>query len=153
MLEFIQKNLDTILSIAGMILAWLVARPWAQSKLAQADLFIQQKNLTTVRHIALGVVQRLYQDSVRAMKEKGKFGEEEKRMIFNSACDLVKAEIKEHGVEIAQSLVPGIVEWAVQYLKSAGLGAKLPAPFLPGASAVSVSVQPQEAGPEIPGLL
>lgn len=151
-MEFVIAHLDQILSIAGLIIAWLIGRPWAKEKQAFAAAWMAQTNTTQVWSIVVGVVSQLYVDVVRELKETGKFDAEAKRRIQQRALELIKLEIQEHGLTVLYSSLPGMIEVAVLWLKSKGMGSVLPSPFSPASSAASASVPPPELGSGIPGL-
>jgi hypothetical protein len=150
MLDFLMKNLDQVLAIVAMILTWLLARPWAKTKLAEGQALLVKTNTEQVWKIVVGVVAQLYVETVRDLKAAGTFTPEMKKRIATRALELIKAEIAEHGLSIAQSVLPGMIEIAVSWLKSKG--ANVPAPFSAVSSAVSASVPPPELGVSIPGL-
>jgi hypothetical protein len=119
-MDWIIQHLDQILTIVGMVMAWVIARPWAKAKLEQANALIDAKNMGVARDIALSVAQRVYQDTVRTLKDAGKFDAETKRLVFEQACTILKEELKAHGVELLSSLIPGIMQVAVMALKNTG---------------------------------
>ena len=116
-LAFIQANLDSILTIAGAILAWIVARPWMQAKKAEAQGFLDQNNLQSAELLAASVVTRVYSDTVRTLKGTQAWDENMKRKVLNDAVEILKAEVKEHGLEIAQAVLPGLIQKAVLAFK------------------------------------
>lgn len=150
-MDFIIAHLDQILSVAGIVVAWILARPWAQEKAAAAKAWAAKTNTEKVWQIVLGVVAEIYNDSVRELKASGKFDDATKRVIAARATALVKKELTEHGLEFAQSALPGLVELAVSYLKAKGV-AGASAPFSGASSRTSASVPPPELGSAIPGL-
>jgi hypothetical protein len=120
MLAFIQANLQSILTILGGILAWVVARPWMQAKTAEAEQFVQVNNLQLAEAMAVSVAQRIYQDTVRTLQGTPAWTDEMKRQVLNNAVGVLKAELTLHGVEIAEAVLPGLIQKAVTFLKSSG---------------------------------
>ena len=88
-MDWLIAHLDQVLSIAGLIIAWLLARPWAKEKQAAAAAWMAQTNTTQVWTIVVGVVSQLYVDVVRELKETDKFDAEAKRRIQQRALDLI----------------------------------------------------------------
>ncbi len=116
-LEFVQANLDSILGIVGMVLAWIVSRPWSQAKKAEARSFINSNNLQAVELLATSVASRVYTDTVRNLRGTTAWTDDMKRKVLNDAVEILKAEVKEHGIEIAQAVLPGLMQRAVLALK------------------------------------
>lgn len=124
MLTYVQQNLDTILAIVGGILTWLLARPWSQAQKARVQALVVSNNLQTAQALAEGVAVRVYADAVRTLKDTNAWNGEMKRKILNDAVAILKAEVKEHGLEIAEAVLPGLMQKAVDSLKSSGAQAK-----------------------------
>lgn len=151
-MEYIVAHLDQILSIIGLVVAWLLARPWAKEKQAAAEAWMKKTNTEQVWQIVVGVVAQLYTESVREMKAAGTFNDAMKAKIAARAIELIKAEVKEHGLQIATSALPGLVEMAVSFLKAKGV-AGASAPFSGESSRISDYVQGPELGAAtVPGL-
>lgn len=123
-LQFIQNNLDSILAIVGMILAWIISRPWAQAQKEKANAMIESMNMVAVADLAASVAQRVYQDTVRTLKNTTAWNDDMKRKVLNDAVEILKTEAKEHGLEIATAALPGIMQKAVNLLKTDGAAAK-----------------------------
>lgn len=149
-MEWIISHWDQIVTVVLMVAGWLLARPWAKSKIAQAEAFGKETQLNLAWNLAVSVAQRVYQDCVRDLRANGKWDDEAKRRVLSNAVDIMKSEAKEHGLEIAQAILPGLIQRAVMFLKKEGQGAVVP--FSIAAPEISASVPPPELGNSIPGL-
>ncbi len=117
-MAFIQAHLDQILGIIGVVIVWVLQRPWAQAKRAEAQSFIDANNLQAVELLATSVATRVYADTVRTLKgSPGAWTSDMKRKVFGDAVEILKAEVKAHGLEIAQAALPGLLQKAVLALK------------------------------------
>jgi hypothetical protein len=130
LIGFLNANFDGVIALLGMIVTGLVTLIKGTAWLARVKNSFQKRGMETAFTFALELVQDLYEESVRALKDEGKFDATAKAAIKVRAVNLLKEKLKTEGVSLAKELVPTLIELAIKYLK--GKGVVLPFSNAPG---------------------
>lgn len=117
-MDFVIQNWDTIAQVLLLVLGFIMSLPWAKTKLAQANIFIEAHNLNRLRQVAVGTAAHLYANAIREMKANGKWNAHTKTLIFNQARDLIIEAATREGLPFLKEQIPSLIEWAVNKLKN-----------------------------------
>ena len=116
-MEFILEHWDSIAGLVCTLLAFLLGLPKVSQWRAKAVAMVQAYHLTAAKNLAFGCASDVYVHFVRSLKESGEWNAEAKARAFTKALDALKARVSADGLQVAQEVLPALIEIAVAKLK------------------------------------